>query len=113
MAHYWPAWPWPKDQPFNLLGNKILVHVAEPPGKTRSGIVTLDNTDAHWAIPDRGEVIQFGEGIDESLKEELAVGDWVVYPKKAGADFQRGDEHLLILDPDDVLANIGREGPCW
>jgi len=125
MTYFWPDWPWDEDLSFSLLHNKVLLVVADPPGLSagipvegaphiREGKIALvkDSLD-HWAIPDRGEVIQIGVGVPAGVLEELDVGDWVIYNKQTGDDYQRGDDHLLIISPDEILLNVGEDGPRW
>ena len=113
--YYWPDWPWPASQPFKLLGDKVLLRVAAPPSMSPGGIALVRDMDAHWAIPDRGEVLQFGLKVSEGLKKEIAIGDMVAYHKQRGTDFQRGKEHLLLIESEFVLLRLGtaREGSKW
>ena len=45
------------------------------------------------------------------LVPDLAPGDQVVFSKFGGADIAIGDEHLLVLGFDKVLAKMGSAGP--
>ena len=118
--YFWPDWPWPPEQEFDLLHDKILLLCCDPPnvssGKHGKKVALVKNEDDHWAIPDRGEVLQIGLGVREEVLEELDIGDFVLYNKQKGDDYQMGGpegDHILIISPDDILANIGQDGPRW
>jgi len=94
----------PKIRP---LGDRVLVRRLEAEEKTAGGIVL---PDAAKEKPREAEVVAVGDG---RVKEDgsrvpmrLKVGDRVVFGSFAGTEVKLGDEELLILREDDVLAII-------
>jgi chaperonin GroES len=60
--------------------------------------------------PARGTVISVGEGrlLDDGTRNKLQVkaGDRVIFTSYAGEQFKIGDQELLLMREDDILAII-------
>lgn len=87
------------------LGERIVIKMTEAEEKTKSGIV-LPGTAKEK--PQVAEVIAVGAGItaDEKKKDEVKVGDKVIYSKFAGTEVKIDGEELIIIKLADVLAVI-------
>ena len=89
------------------LGDKILLKRVEAEGKTKSGIVLPETAKEK---PKRGTVIAVGDGklLDsgERAKFQVKKGDEVIFASYAGTEIKVGDEELLVLSEDEVLAVI-------
>ena len=87
------------------LGERIVIKMIEAEEKTKSGIV-LPGTAKEK--PQIAEVIAIGAGItnDEKKKDEVKVGDKVIYSKYAGTEVKIDGEELIRIKLADVLAVI-------
>lgn len=89
------------------LGNRVVIEREESEGQTAGGIVLPDTAKDK---PARGTVVNVGEGkmLDDGSRSELQVkpGDRVVFSSYAGETFQVGDDELLLMREDDILAVI-------
>ncbi|NLK63646.1 MAG: co-chaperone GroES [Tissierellia bacterium] len=87
------------------LGERIVIKMTEAEEKTKSGIV-LPGTAKEK--PQVAEVLAIGSGItnDEKKKDEIKVGDKVIYSKFAGTEVKIDGEELIIIKLADVLAVI-------
>jgi chaperonin GroES len=89
------------------LGDKILLKRVEAETKTKSGIVLPETAKEK---PKRGTVIAVGDGklLDsgERAKFQVKKGDEVIFASYAGTEIKVGDEELLVLSEDEVLAVI-------
>ena len=89
------------------LGDKILLKRVEAESKTKSGIVLPETAKEK---PKRGTVIAVGDGklLDsgERAKFQVKKGDEVIFASYAGTEIKVGDEELLVLSEDEVLAII-------
>ena len=87
------------------LGDKILLKRVEAESKTKSGIVLPETAKEK---PKRGTVIAVGDGklLDsgERAKFQVKKGDEVIFASYAGTEIKVGDEELLVLSEDEVLA---------
>jgi len=87
------------------LGNRALVRPSEEEERTPGGIVLPDTARKK---PQEGKVLAVGSGklLDSGKRVALAVkvGDTVVYSKYAGTEVRLGDEELVILEEDSILA---------
>jgi len=87
------------------LGNRALVRPSEEEERTPGGIVLPDTARKK---PQEGKVLAVGSGklLDNGKRVALAVkvGDTVVYSKYAGTEVRLGDEELVILEEDSILA---------
>ena len=91
-----------KARPFAavLLGDRILVKIAEAEKKTASGIIIPDTAQEKTQT---GIVIAVGTEKDVITVKE---GDRVMYDKYAGTTIKVGGEEQLILKAADVLAKV-------
>ena len=89
------------------IGDKVIVKRLEAESKTKGGIVLPDTAQEK---PKRGKVIAVGEGkrLDsgEIVKPTVAKGDEIIFSSFAGTEVTVGDEELLIMSQDDILAII-------
>jgi len=74
---------------------------------TPSGIVL---SESHDEKPQQGTVLAIGDVYisDSGTKKEspCAVGDVVIYREWGGKEYKDGDEDLLILKFDDIMAVV-------
>jgi chaperonin GroES len=89
------------------LHDKVIVKRLEAETKTKGGIVLPDSAKEK---PKRGTVTAVGEGkrLDsgELVKPAVKVGDEVLFSSFAGTDVRVGDEELMIMSQDDILAIV-------
>ena len=87
------------------LGERLVIKMTEPEEKTKSGIVLPGSAKEK---PQVAIVVAVGAGItsDEKKKDEVKVGDKVIYSKYAGTEVKIEDEELIIIKLADVLAVI-------
>lgn len=79
------------------LGERIVVKPIKQEEKTEGGIYLPET--ASKERPQQGEVIAVGSDF-KGVKE----GDTVVFAKYGGTEVKLGDEELIVLGEDDVLA---------
>jgi chaperonin GroES len=89
------------------LHDKVIVKRLEAETKTKGGIVLPDSAKEK---PKRGKVIAVGEGrrLDNGqlVAPTVKVGDEVLFSSFAGTDVLAGDEELMIMGQDDILAIV-------
>jgi len=89
------------------LHDRILVEPLEPEGKTSGGIIIPENAKER---PQEGKVIAVGAGkILEDGKVrpvDVRVGDRILFGKYSGISTKSGEDELLLLREDDILAVI-------
>lgn len=87
------------------LGERVVIKMIEAEEKTKSGIVLPGSAKEK---PQMAEVIAVGAGItsDEKKKDEVKVGDKVIFSKFAGTEVKLDGEELVIVKLSDVLAVI-------
>lgn len=89
------------------LGDRVVVKREASEGKTAGGILLPDTAKDK---PARGTISSVGNGklLDDGRRSQLQVrvGDRVVFHSYAGEVFQVGDEELLLMREDDILAVI-------
>ncbi len=89
------------------LGDRIVVEREAAESKTAGGIVLPDSAQDK---PARGTIISVGEGrmLDngQRSKPQVKVGDRVLFSSYAGDQFKIGDQELLLMREEDVLAVI-------
>lgn len=87
------------------LGDRVVVEREESEEKTAGGIVLPDTAKDK---PARGKVVSVGEGrlLEDGKRHPLQVkvGDRVVFSSYAGETFQVGDDELLLMREDEILA---------
>ena len=90
------------------LGDRVVVEREVSEQKTAGGIVLPDSAQDK---PVRGTIVTVGEGkMDEKGNRhalQVKPGDRVIFTSYAGEPFQVGDEELLLMREDDILAIIG------
>ncbi len=87
------------------LGDRLVVKRESSEAKTAGGIVLPDTAKEK---PSRGVVEAVGNGklLDDGTRGRLQVevGDRVLFSAWAGETFKVGDEELLLMREEDVLA---------
>jgi chaperonin GroES len=91
------------------LQDRILVERIEEEVK-KGGIIIPDSAKEK---PQQGKVIAVGPGrVDENGKRiavDLKKGDYILFGKYSGNEIRVGDDELLIMREDDVLAVIEKD----
>lgn len=87
------------------LGDRIIIKKVEAEEKTKSGIV-LPSTAKEQ--PSMAEIVAIGDEIlnDEKKKEQVKVGDKVIFSKYAGTEVKVDGVELTILKMMDILAVV-------
>ncbi|TJX14926.1 co-chaperone GroES [Tissierella creatinini] len=87
------------------LGDRLVIKKVEVEEKTKSGIVL---PSAAQEQPTMAEVIAVGDEItnDEKKKDQVKVGDKVIFSKYAGTEIKVEGEEVIIIKISDVLAVI-------
>jgi len=89
------------------LSDRIVVRPSEQEQMTASGIILPDTARERRQ---EGEVVAAGPGRylpnGRRLAMEVAVGDKIIYSNFAGTEIQVGDEELLVLSTNDILAKV-------
>ncbi|MDN5849493.1 MAG: co-chaperone GroES [Nitrococcus sp.] len=89
------------------LHDRVVIKRLEEERTSPGGIVIPDTATEK---PIRGEVIAVGNGkqLDngEIRPADVTVGDKVLFGKFAGTEVKIGDEDLLVMREDDVMAVI-------
>ena len=89
------------------MGDRVVVRPSDQEGVTKGGIYLPDTAQER---PQQGEVVAVGPGrmLDNGARAEMEVkpGDTVIYSKFAGTEVEAGDEELLVLGSNDILAVI-------
>jgi len=97
-----------KKQRLQPLGDRVVVRRDELEEKTSGGIFLPETAKNK---PSRGIVVSVGDGrlMEDGSRNALQVkeGDRVVFSTYAGSDtFSIGDEEVILLREDDILAVI-------
>ena len=89
------------------LGDRVVVERDEQDEITAGGIVLPDSAKDK---PARGKIISVGNGrlLDDGSRGEfqVKVGDRVLFSSYAGETIKIGDDELLLMREDDILAVI-------
>jgi chaperonin GroES len=87
------------------LGDRVVIKKIENEEKTKSGIV-LPSTAKEQ--PQMAEIVAIGADItnDEKKKDQVKVGDKVIFSKYAGTEVKIDGVEYTILKLNDVLAVI-------
>lgn len=87
------------------LGDRVVIKKVEVEEKTKSGIVLPGSAKEE---PQMAEVVAVGSDIlnDEKKKDEIKVGDKVIFSKYAGSEVKLDGEEFNILKLSDILAVI-------
>src|SRR6188472_2837701 len=87
------------------LGDRVVVQREEGESKTAGGILL---PDAAKEKPQRGVIVSVGNGklLDDGTRGKLQVkqGDRVIFSSWAGETFKVGEEELLLMREEDILA---------
>lgn len=90
------------------LEDRVIVRVKEEAEQIQGGIVLPESAAKK---PQEGEVLAVGPGktTDEGkvVPVDVKVGDKVVFAKYGGTEVKVGDDEVMILRADDILAVIG------
>lgn len=84
------------------INDKIAVVIDEVENKTAGGIYLPDTADKEK--PQTGKVVAVGT--TDEVKENIKVGDRVIFGKYSGTEIKLDDDKFLILKFEDVLAVI-------
>jgi len=89
------------------LGDKILVKRKEAQEKTATGIYLPESAKEK---PQEATVVAVGDGrvLDNGDRAEFQVtkGDTVLLSKWGGTELKIGDDEMLVLSEDDILAVV-------
>ncbi len=87
------------------LGDRVVIKKVEVEEKTKSGIVLPSSAKEQ---PQMAEIVAIGPDIenDEKKKDQVKVGDKVIFSKYAGTEIKLDDEELTILKLSDILAVV-------
>ncbi|MEX2112391.1 MAG: co-chaperone GroES [Pirellulales bacterium] len=89
------------------LGDRVVVEREESESKTAGGIVLPDSAKDK---PARGTVVAIGDGrlLDDGTRGKLQVkvGDKVLFTSYAPEAIKLGDQELLLMREEDILAVI-------
>ena len=89
------------------LGDRVVLRRDESEAKTTGGILLPESAKNK---PARGEIVSIGTGrlLDDGTRGtfQVQVGDRVIFSSYAGEVFKAGDDELLLLREDDILAVI-------
>lgn len=89
------------------LGDRVVVERDSSDEVTTGGIVLPDSAQDK---PARGKVISIGDGrlLDDGQRHPLQVepGDRILFSSYAGEVFKVGDDELLLMREEDILAVI-------
>jgi chaperonin GroES len=89
------------------LGDRVVVEREESESRTAGGIVLPDSAQDK---PSRGTIVAVGDGklLDDGKRHALQVkvGDRVLFSTYAGDQIKLGEQELLLMREDDVLAII-------
>ncbi|HBH12749.1 MAG: 10 kDa chaperonin [Clostridiales bacterium 38_11] len=87
------------------LGNRVVIKVLEAEEKTQSGIVLPGSAKEK---PQMAEVLAVGAGIlaDEKKKDDIKIGDKVIFSKYAGTEVKMDNNEYTILKLEDILAVV-------
>ena len=87
------------------LADRIVIKKVEVEEKTKSGILLTGSAQEQ---PQMAEVIAISEDIknDDEKKDQLSVGDTVIFSKYSGTEVKVDGEEVTILKLEDILAVI-------
>lgn len=87
------------------LGDRIIIKKVEAEEKTKGGIVLPNSAKEQ---PQIAEILAIGPDIaeDEKKKEQIKVGDKVLFSKYSGTEIKVDGEELTIIKLMDILAVV-------
>ena len=87
------------------LGDRVVIEREESEQQTAGGIVLPDTAKDK---PARGKVISVGDGklLDDGTRGQMQVtpGDRVIFSSYAGETIRIGEDELLLMQEDQILA---------
>ena len=87
------------------LGERLVIKKVEVEEKTKSGIVLPGTAKEQPSI---AEVVAIGDEItkDENKKDQIKVGDKVIFSKYAGTEIKVDGEEVTVIKFEDILAVV-------
>ncbi|WP_066505732.1 co-chaperone GroES [Abyssisolibacter fermentans] len=87
------------------LGDRVVIKKVEAEEKTKSGIVLPTSAKEQ---PQVAEVLAVGPSIteDDKKKNELKIGDKVIFSKYSGTEIKIDGQEYTILKLNDILAVV-------
>lgn len=87
------------------LGDRVVIRKVEAEKTTASGLIIPDSAKEQ---PQMAEVLAIGNDIanDEKKKEQIKIGDKVIFSQYAGTEVKLDGEELTILKLADILAVV-------
>ena len=87
------------------LGDRVVIKKLEAEEKTKSGIVLPSSAKEQ---PQMAEIMAIGGDIlkDEKKKDQIKVGDTVIFSQYAGTEVKIDGEEYTILKLTDILAVV-------
>lgn len=87
------------------IGEKIILEKVKAEEKTVGGIVLPDSAKE---APQHAQVVAIGPEIlsDEEKKNQVSIGDKVVYTKYSGTELKVDDKEYIICKLEDLLAVV-------
>jgi chaperonin GroES len=86
------------------LGDRVVVKLHEEKSEKTAGGIIIPETAKEKPV--MGKVVAIGT--DEEVKDNLKVGDKVIYARYGGTEITLDGEDLIILAYGDVLAKVGK-----
>ena len=85
------------------LGDRVVIKKVEVEDKTKSGIILTGSAKEE---PQIAEVVAIGSGVknDDEYKDEIKVGDKVMFSKYGGSEVKIEGQEVTILKIEDILA---------
>lgn len=87
------------------LADRIVIKKVEVEEKTKSGILLTGSAQEQ---PQMAEVIAISDDIknDDKKKDQLSIGDTVIFSKYSGTEVKVDGEEVTILKLSDILAVV-------
>ena len=87
------------------LADRVIIKMIESEETTKGGIILSPSAKEK---PQIAEVLAVGAGItsDEKKKDEIKVGDKVIFSKFAGTEVKIDGEELIVIKLADILAVV-------
>lgn len=87
------------------LGDRVVIKKVEAEDKTKSGIVLPSSAKEQ---PQMAEVLAIGADItnDEKKKDQVKVGDKVIFSQYAGTEIKVDGKEVTIVKLNDILAVV-------
>lgn len=87
------------------LDDRVIVRVKDEEEQIQGGIVLPESAQEK---PTEGEVLAVGPGrlndAGERTPVDVKVGDTVIFSKYGGTEVKLGDDEVMVLRSDDILA---------